>query len=266
MPFRGDRRTGADTDDLRRRAFELGIEVGRTNHLETVGWVSSEIRSLKQEAERASVLEEVQREYQRGKKIGIARRARLTSGLPGGLAKKAVGPSRTIRRSSDAAGASHLPVSAGFVERISAVEGLESTIRVMKFAASEPNVKKDLNGSFAGIMDIQERLLDLEPGDSPMATFERCLRLLVEVGWIDRFDLTSFDEMRAVVVIRSTTAIANASGHSAEPLCHPVCNLLETAGRKAFNKSVMVVEDECIAQGRTSCVFEVTPRKVLGVP
>jgi hypothetical protein len=264
MLFKGDKQSEAYIDDLRRRAFELGLEVGKANHLETVGWVSSEIRHLKEEAEQAEALEEIQMEYQRGKKLGVARRARLASGVHGGLAKKTVEPFNPPGGPPKPTRPTRPFLSAGFVERISVEEGLRSTIGVMKFAASEPRVKKDLDGLFASILDIQEMLIDVEPGDTPRETFERCLKLLKDVGWIEKYDLASFNETMASVVIRSPTTIASAFEHSDQPLCRPVCNLLETAGRKAFDRSVMVVEDECIAQGRGTCRFEVTPRKARG--
>jgi hypothetical protein len=111
---------------------------------------------------------------------------------------------------------------------------------------------------------IQERILDVEAGDTPRDTFERCLVLLAEVGCIENYDLASFDQTKAVVTLKSTTAIAAAFGRSDEPLCQPICNLLETVGWKTFKKSVMVVEVECVAQGNPSCKFEVSPRKALG--
>ena len=260
MLLKDGKRREAHVQDLKRRAFELGLEVGKSNHLETVGWVSSEIRLLKVEAEEVESLDEIQAEYQRGKKIGVARRARLASGLHGGMTKKTAepfgppdGPPKRLRPPSPF-------LSAGFVERIPFEEGLKSTINVMKFAASEPQVKKDLKGLFASVLDIQEMLIDLEPGETPKETFERCLQLLVDVGWIDKYDLTSFNETRAAVIVRSPTAIAGAMEHCDEPMCQPVCNLLETAGRKAFDRSVVVIEDECVAQGNGTCRFELSPR------
>ena len=260
MLLKDGKRREAHIQDLKRRAFDLGLEVGKANHLETVGWVSSEIRLLKLEAEEAEGLEEIQAEYQRGKKIGIARRARLASGLQGGISKKTIEP---FSPPGDGPRKPRPPrpfISAGFVERISTEEGLKSTINMMKMAASEPQVRKDLKGLFAGVLDVQEMLLDIQPGGTPKETFEKCLQLLVDVGWIEKYDLTSFNETRAAVVIRSPTAIAGAMEHCDEPMCQPVCNLLETAGRKAFDRSVIVVEDECIAQGNGTCRFELSPR------
>lgn len=258
--FGDDRKNGTAANELKRHAFELGYEVGLENHIETVGWVNSKLQSIKRDASRTGALEDVSREFQRGKKLGIARRAKRMVVPQPGLSKKV-----EERQGAQYKGAvSRSPQIGGessFVERIPAKEGIKSTVNVIKFAASKPEVKKDLNGLFAGIFDIQEKVLDVEAGDSPRETFERCLKLLAEVGWIENYDLASFDQAKAVVTLKSTTAIAAAFGRSDEPLCQPICNLLETVGRKTFKKSVMVVEVECVAQGNSACKFEISPRK-----
>ena len=85
----------------------------------------------------------------------------------------------------------------------------------------------------------------------------------MEVGYIEHHSLASFDLAKAVVTLNSVTAIAKAFGKADEPLCQPICNLLETVGRKTFKVSVVVVEIECVAQGRPACRFEVSPRKAI---
>jgi len=260
--FRDIKRSDAAANELKRQAFELGLEVGMENHIETVGWVSSKLQSIRQDADSAGALEEVKMEYQRGKRLGIARRAKRTIAPQSGHSKKVEG-----RQGAHAIGEGprnlRPKTESSFVERIPAKEGIKSTVNVIKFAAGKPEVKKDLNGLFAGIFDIQERLIDVEAGSTPRETFERCLQLLAEVGWIENYDLASFDQLKAVVTLRSTTAIAAAFGRSDEPLCQPICNLLETVGRKTFRKSVMVVEVECVSQGKSACKFEISPRKAL---
>lgn len=263
MLFRGDKKTEAAANDLKRQAFELGVEVGLENHIETVGWVSSKLQAIKRDAARIGVMEDVGREFQRGKRLGIARRARRTVVPQSGLSKKSEERSG-VKGKGGEPGSVAVKRESTFVERIPAEEGIKSTINVLKFAADKPEVKKDLNGLFAGIFDIQERIMDIDPGESPRETFDRCLRLLVEVGWIEYYNLDAFDQSKAVVTLNSTTAIAKAFGRSDEPLCQPICNLLETVGRKTFNMSVIVVEIECVAQGRQACKFEISPRKAMG--
>jgi hypothetical protein len=148
----------------------------------------------------------------------------------------------------------------GFVERISSQQGLKSTIRTMQRVSRDPEAKRDLNALFAGILDMQERILDREPGPDRKGTFEAGLRLLYDAGWVEECELASFDDAKAVVTLRSTTAIAKAFGHSPVPLCQPICNLLETIGRRTFGVSVAVTETECGAQGKDACRFEVVPR------
>lgn len=260
---RGDDDRSVSVMNVKKKAFQLGMEVGENNHVDNVGWVRAELVEIKAEAERLGAWPDVNRKYLEGKKLGAARRQRHTVG------------GQAIGRTTDAGHghparpepvpASRRPASEGaFVERISPEQGLKSTISVMKFVAKDKEVKKDLNGLFAGIFDIQERLLEIEPDPDRRKTFERCLDLLMEVGWIENCDLAFFDEQRAVVTLRSTTAIADAFGGSDEPMCQPICNLLETIGRKTFQKSVAVTEIECVAQGRPACKFEISPRKRQG--
>jgi hypothetical protein len=260
--FGDDRKNEAAANELKRQAFELGYEVGLENHIETVGWVNSKLQSIKRGASRAGALEDVSREFQRGKKLGIASRAKRIVVPQSGLSKK-LDERQGAQYKGVVSRSPQIGRESSFVERIPAKEGIKSTVNVIKFAASKPEVKKDLNGLFAGIFDIQEKVLDVEAGDSPRETFERCLKLLAEVGWIENYDLDSFDQAKAVVTLKSTTAIAAAFGRSDEPLCQPICNLLETVGRKTFKKSVMVVEVECVAQGNSACKFEISPRKAL---
>ena len=155
--FGDDRKNGTAANELKRHAFELGYEVGLENHIETVGWVNSKLQSIKRDASRTGALEDVSREFQRGKKLGIARRAKRMVVPQPGLSKKV-----EERQGAQYKGAvSRSPQIGGessFVERIPAKEGIKSTVNVIKFAASKPEVKKDLNGLFAGIFDIQEKV------------------------------------------------------------------------------------------------------------
>ena len=258
--FRSGRKNQSDElDALKKKAFQLGLDVGENNHIENVGWVKSEITTLRKEADRLGALLDVSHEYLEGKRQGVARRSKHTVG--GRRAGQAV-----VERDSHTPQVSQAPRSAGgshgdtYVERISPEEGLKATISVIKFVAKDPEVKKDLDSLFAGVFDIQEKILDMKPDQDRRKTFEKCLQMLTEVGWIENCEVSSFDEQMAVVTLRSTTAIAEAFGDSDEPMCQPVCNLLEAIGRKTFEKSVTVTEIECVAQGMPACRFEVSPR------
>lgn len=260
MPGKSDDDRIALIVNIKRKAFMLGVEVGENNHLENVGWVRSELNSLKIEAQALGVLLDVSHKYIEGKRLGASRREKHTAGQKA-AGKEAYVAGGAIAKSEPAKAASASSGSGTFVERIPPKEGLKSTISVMKFVAKNPEVKKDLNGLFAGIFDIQERLMDIPPGRDKRETFGRCLQLLKEVGWIEKCSVAMFNEQQAIVSLRSTTAIAEAFGDSDEPMCQPICNLLETIGRKTFQMSVIVTEVECVAQGKRACKFEVSPRK-----
>jgi predicted hydrocarbon binding protein len=244
---------------LRRRAFELGLEVGEENHLESVGWVNSKLQEIREEANRAGVFEEVREAYQKGKKLGVARRSGHTLPPQAGFGKKGSVLSGSRITATGPRGP-RMPKPAGFIERIPPEVGLKATVNVMTFVAGRSDVKRDLNALLAGILDVQERIMGIEKGDSQRETFERCLHLLSEVGWVEKFDLDSFDDNTSYVAVRLNSAIAEAFGQSDEPVCQPVCTILETVGRRALGRSVKVVETECVAQGKHACRFEITLR------
>ena len=259
--FRSGRKDQSDElDELKKKAFQLGLDVGENNHIENVGWVKSEITTLRKEAERLGALMDVSHEYLEGKRQGVARRSKHTVGgqRAGRAAVEGGGHTSQTSKAPKSDSGSRGDT---YVERISPEEGLKATISVMKFVSKDPEVKKDLDSLFAGVFDIQEKILDMKPDQDRRKTFEKCLQLLTDVGWIENCEVSSFDEHMAVVTLRSTTAIAEAFGGSDDPMCQPVCNLLEAVGRKTFGKSVTVTEIECVAQGMPSCRFEVSPRQ-----
>lgn len=249
-----------DLTEVKRAAYRLGFDVGKNNHMETVGWVRAELTSILSTAQKAGALQEVRQVYERGKREGRARRAGQGEGYrPAPVAGRA-GMAHAHTDRTQAPKAPSLDDD-GFTQRIAPEEGVKSTIGVMKFVGDDPRAKKDLTGMFAGIFDMQERILDIEPDPDMRKTFEKGLTLLREAGWVDGCKLASFDETGAVVTLRATTAIAKELGHSPEPLCQPICNLLETIGRKTFGVSVLVTETECFAQGKMACKFVIAPRK-----
>ena len=246
-----------DALELLRRAVQLGIDVGEHGHIEGVGWVNIELRSIIAKAEKIGIVDEVKQKYREGKQKGAAKRSRYLGGQGAAGASVPRGPSmprppelepsrRTITRPR------------GFVERIPPEEGLRSTINVMMISARNPEMKKDVNGLMAGLFDLQENLMDIEEEDNQRDTFNRCADLLTGMGWIRDCNLAYMGRQRAVVILKSN--IAGAFGHSDEPVCQPICNLLETVGRKVFGRSVLVTEIECASQGKTACRFEIAPR------
>ena len=249
-----------DATELKRAAFQLGLEVGQNNHIENVGWVRTELTSLLNAALKVGMLQEVRQVYERGKREGRARRDTHVEGQKAAQVQAKAPSAELDRAPMRPARAPVLHDSEGFVQRIAPKEGLTSTIGVMKHVADDPQARKDLNGLFAGIFDMQERILDIQCDGDRRKTFEKGLSMLHAAGWIENFEIASFDDTRAVVALRSTTAIAKAFGHSDAPLCQPICNLLETIGRKTFKVSVSVTEIECCAQGKSACRFEITPR------
>jgi len=260
MASERDRRSDGMVGELRRRAFELGLEVGEENHLESVGWVNSQLQEIREEANRMGAFEEVREAYQKGKKLGVARRSGQTLPQQAGFVKEGSILSGS-RIAATVPSGPRMPKPAGFIERIPPELGLRATVNVMTFVAGRPDVKRDLNGLLAGIFDVQERIMGVDNGNSQMSTFKRCLHLLVEVGWVAKFDLDSFDDNSSYVSVKLNTPISEALGRSDEPVCQPICTLLETVGRKALGKSVRVAETECVAQGRPACKFEITPRE-----
>ena len=243
-----------DALELMRRALQLGIDVGEHGHIEGVGWVNVELRSIMAKAERIGIVDEVREKYKEGKQKGAAKRSRFLGGQGTAGASVPRGPSmprppelepsrRTINRPR------------GFVERIPAEEGLRSTINVMTFTARNPEMKKDVNGLLASVFDLQENLMDIEDEESQRDTFGKCADLLTGMGWVSDCSLAYLGSQRAVVILKSN--IAGAFGQSDEPVCQPICNLLETVGRKLFGRSVLVTEIECASQGKPACRFEI---------
>ena len=246
-----------DALELMRKALQLGMDVGEHGHIEGVGWVNVELRSIMAKAEKIGIPDEVRQKYKEGKQKGAAKRSRFVGGQSVAGVGMPRGPSmprppglepsrRTMNRPR------------GFVERIPPEEGFRSTINVMMSAADNPEMKKDVNGLLAGVFDLQENLLDIEDEENQRDTFNKCADLLTDMGWIRDCNLAFLGPQRAVVILKSN--IAGALGQSDEPVCQPICNLLETVGRKLFGRSVVVTEIECASQGKPACRFEITQR------
>ncbi len=255
----GDR-PGGQVSELKRRAYELGLEVGEENHLESVGWVNSKLQEIREEASRVGIFEEVRDAYQKGKKMGVARRSGQTLPQQPGFVRERRALSEP-RTAGTIPKGPQMPKPTGFIERIPPEVGLKATLNIMTFVAGRPDVKRDLNGLLAGILDLQERINELANGDTQMDTFQNCLQLIAELGWVERYHVDSFDDGASYISVRLNTAIGETLGPSDEPVCQPVCTLLETIGRKALGRSVKAVETECVAQGKHACSFEVTTRE-----
>lgn len=244
---------------LKKSAFELGLEVGEKGHIENVGWVNSELRFLMQQAEECGISEEVKQKYEMAKQIGVRNRSKMAFQPGKSLGKidsSAGGPTSGAKRAAGGSAGN----KNGFVERIPPEVGLRSTVSIIKFARESPQAKKDLDNLFAGIVDLNEMLRDIEPSPNPKVTFERSLSLLKEKGWLDGYEIGKFDDGMVTVSLWTTSAIAKQIGSCNEPVCKPLCSLLETVGRKTFGQSVEVTESECMAQGHSECEFKLVPR------
>lgn len=82
----------------------------------------------------------------------------------------------------------------------------------------------------------------------------------LEIGWLERFNITHFDSAKSEAIIEVTSELARIFGVAGTPICQPICNLLETIGDRTFQKSTLAAEHECMAQGKTVCVFKLMPR------
>ena len=260
MPRRsGDNEDKDDIDalELMRKALQLGMDVGEHGHIEGVGWVNTELRSIIARAEKIGILEEVREKYREGKQRGAARRSGVIGGQ--GIGRESMPRGPPMPRPPELEPSRRiLDRPRNFVERIPPEEGLRSTINVIKLVASNPEVKKDVNGFMAGVLDLQENLMDIKDAEDKRVTFNRCADFLTGMGWIEGCNLAYLDQQRAIVILKSK--IAMGLGYSDEPVCQPICNLLETAGRKTFGRPVVVTEIECVAQGKAACRFEIALR------
>lgn len=242
-------------------AWKLGLEVGERSHLEGVGWVKAELRDIERKAKEYGVLEIVKEKYETAKREGKKGRKLLSQST--NQVKKEEEQKRLSkidlysRRSSMSATESGEDI---VIERISVRQGIQGMITLMKLAQKNPELRKKLNHVFAGISDIHDKLASLEPGADPKETFENAIQILLEVGWLESYDIKSIDADKQEVKIEATSEFARTFGVAGAQICQPICNVLETIGGKSFGRPMVAVEDNCMANGNRVCVFRLLPR------
>ena len=243
---------------LAKSAYELGLEVGEHGHIETVGWVNQELKHMLQQAEDLSMVEIIRKRYEFGKEKGRLRREGKYSQISSGGKMRASGPGKELGGRT----AMRAPHDDHFVERVSAEEGIWSTIEIMKVARGDPDLQAHLSNLMAGLVDLHDRIMEMPPGKTPDRTFDSGLQMITEVGWLTTYEVKFFDERSTMANIDTTSILARSLGESETPMCQPICNVMETIGLKTFGRHVLAVEEACMAQGKPNCTFKIFPREV----
>jgi len=243
---------------LAKAAYELGLEVGEHGHLDTVGWVGAELRHIMQQAEELRVADIIRRRYEFGKEKGHVRRQGKYNQAPSAHRIRPQGPvgAQAAPEALQAVKHDH------FAERVSAEEGIWSTISVMRFARGNEDIQSHLSNLFAGMSDLHDRIMQMPVGRTPDRTFDSALSMLTDVGWISTYEVKFFDERSSMANIDTTSMLARSFGKCDTPMCSPLGNVMETVGLKTFGKPTLAVEEACMAQGNDHCTFKLFPREV----
>lgn len=243
---------------LAKSAYELGLEVGEQGHLDTVGWVGAELRHMVQQAEELQIMDIVRRRYEFGKEKGRIRRQ--------GKYDQAASAGRSVARrtASDSLAPENAarPEPMHFAERVTAEEGIWSTISVMRFARGNEEVQAHLGNLLASVADLHDRIMQMPLERTPEKTFDSALQMLSDVGWLSTYEAKFFDERNTMARVETTSMLARSFGKCETPMCLPLCNVMETVGLKTFGKQVLAVEESCMAQGHDHCTFNLFPREV----
>ncbi len=241
---------------LAKEAYELGLEVGEQGHEESAGWVDAELKHLTQQAEELEIMDVVRRRYEFGKEKGRTRKlGKEPEVVPNQLVR--------TRKAVDRPEVAEIPKEArpsAFAPRVSPEEGIWSTISVMRYARGDEQLHSHLVNMFAGVGDLHDRIMNLQPGKTAEITFDSALDMIAEVGWLSTYEIKFFDERSAMASIDATSMLARSFGKCATPMCLPIVSMLETAGFRTFGKPVLAVEEACMAQGRDHCTFKLFPR------
>jgi hypothetical protein len=244
---------------LAKAAYELGLEVGEHGHLDTVGWVGAELRHIVQQAEELKVADIIKRRYEFGKEKGHVRRqgkynqssaAHRVKALGGGGAQPVAENLQQVKHDDR------------FAERVSAEEGIWSTISVVKYARGNEELQSHLSNLIASMGDLHDRIMQLPPGRTPDRTFDSALGMITEVGWLSSYDVKFFDERSAMASVDTTSMFARSFEKCESPMCLPLGNVMETVGLKTFGRQILAVEEKCMAQGHDHCTFKLFPREV----
>ena len=243
---------------LAKAAYELGLEVGEHGHLDTVGWVGAELRHIIQQAEDLKLVDIVRRRYEFGKEKGHIRRQGKYNQSATAHRGRPLGGSNAQPMTESLQPARH----ADFAERVSAEEGIWSTISVMKYARGNEELQSHLSNLIAGMGDLHDRIMQMPPGRTPDRTFDSALGMITEVGWLSTYDVKFFDERSAMANVDTTSMFARSFEKCEAPMCLPLGNVMETVGLKTFGKPMLAVEEKCMAQGHDHCTFKLFPREV----
>ncbi len=237
---------------LAKSAYDLGVDVGERGHPDDAGWVAAELRHILAQAEELNLVDIVRRRYEFGKEKGRLRQQTRLSQTAASLTTEGAGAS-VLRRPSER-----------FAERVSAEEGIWSTISVMRYARGDENLQSHLGNLLAGIVDLHDRIMQVPPAATTAGTLESALRMLVDVGWLSTYEVVFFDERSAMAKVDTTSMLARAFGRCDSPMCLPIGNIMETAGLRTFGRPMVAVEEACMAQGHDRCTFKLFPRVMPG--
>ena len=217
--------------------------------------MNAELRHMMQEAQDLGIQDVIKRRYEFGKEKGRVRREGKISQL--GASKISMkDPKGAVIQGAK----KEREPQPRFVERISSEEGIWSTVSVMKFLRGDDEMQSHLTNLFAGLVDLHDRLMQMPADNEPSKTFDNGLKIINDVGWITTYDVKFFDEKTAMAKVETTSLLSRSMGHCESPMCTPLCNIMETVGLKSFGRSVLAVEESCMAQDKPACTFKLFPR------
>lgn len=252
---------------LLREALRLGFEVGFRGHIEGVGWVRAKYKELEAEAIKLGIVGVLEEKFEAGKEFGKRKRLSSFATPEGGLVFEKKAPLRVTF-----APLKTLPIrvvgddeSSDFiVERVPVKQGIEAVVNLMKLAQKSEKMMQRLTTVFSSMADVHDRLGELKVMEGNREkTMNEGLNLLVDIGWLEDFDIVELDLNSRTAKIDAISEIAKAVGSAVEPICKPVCVALETVGNKTFNVSTLVLEKRCMCQGEHKCRFVFVPRPQL---
>jgi hypothetical protein len=239
-------------------AYELGLEVGEQGHEDSAGWVGAELKHILQQAEELNLMDLVRRRYEFGKEKGRMRReAKARQDRPSNVMK--------AQSTKEDPAVSEIPDEArtsNSTARVSSEEGIWSTISIMRFARGDEEMQSHLSNMFATVADLHDKVMRMERGATPEATFDDALRVITAEGWLSDYEVKFFDHRSAMASVDTTSMLARSFGRCDAPMCLPILGVMETIGFKTFERPVLAIEEHCMAQGHDHCRFKVFPRYV----
>jgi len=261
--------TNEDWDGPERRilmeALRLGFEVGFRGQIESLEWVRSRYQELESEASRLGLIDDLIQKYEAGKRFGKKRRLFSALSAEGGFIfqKKRAVPG--IEESNPDRINLPRPVSLHDIifPRVPSKDAIEVLANIMKLAEKSEKLREKVDLAFAYFADAHDRLTCLMQSHSdPAETLTEGLQILADLGWLRGFDVTEIDPDRRSAIVDAESAIALLIGQAKEPLCKPLCVILESIGTRAFGFPISVRESRCICQGDRKCRFVFSPRSL----